>query len=208
MGDNPFSAENQQERLITLGWVIGFVDGEGCFSIGLSRQAGGAGRRGYRTGWQVSHRFAVVQGARSVDALHELRSFFGVGRVYLNKRRDNHREHLHMYVVNDRVDLLEVIVPFFERFPLRTAKRGDFEVFTNCMRLIAVGSHLTRDGLAEIVDFVADDEPSKTQNGAAQNPQRPYAGHPEHRMKRWSHLHGDMQVVAIGTATRFSINER
>jgi len=32
--DNPVSAENQQERLIRTGWVIGSVDGEGCFSIG------------------------------------------------------------------------------------------------------------------------------------------------------------------------------
>src|SRR2546427_13054721 len=27
---------NQQERLVTIGWVIGFVDGEGCFSIGFT----------------------------------------------------------------------------------------------------------------------------------------------------------------------------
>jgi len=39
--DNPDGAENQQERLIQLGWVIGFVDGEGCFSIGFIRQSGG-----------------------------------------------------------------------------------------------------------------------------------------------------------------------
>jgi hypothetical protein len=48
--ENPGGAENQQERLIRTGWVIGFVDGEGCFSIGFVRQAGGSGRVGYRTG--------------------------------------------------------------------------------------------------------------------------------------------------------------
>jgi hypothetical protein len=26
-----------------------------------------------------------------------------------------------------------------------------------------------------------------------ENPQRPYAGHPDRGMKRWSQLHGDMQ---------------
>ena len=31
--DKPSDAENQQERLIKIGWVTGFVDGEGCFSI-------------------------------------------------------------------------------------------------------------------------------------------------------------------------------
>ena len=48
--DNPVGAENQQERLIRLGWVIGFVDGEGCFSIGFVRQPSRAGRKGYRAG--------------------------------------------------------------------------------------------------------------------------------------------------------------
>ena len=41
--DNPYGAENQQERLVTLGWVLGFVDGEGCFSVGfLASLAGDA----------------------------------------------------------------------------------------------------------------------------------------------------------------------
>src|SRR6266568_2611268 len=53
--DKVTSAENQQERLIEFrGWVIGFVDGEGCFSISFVRQADRAGRRGYRIGYQVS----------------------------------------------------------------------------------------------------------------------------------------------------------
>ena len=35
--DNPDGAENQQERLIQQGWVVGFVDGEGCFSVSFVR---------------------------------------------------------------------------------------------------------------------------------------------------------------------------
>ena len=66
--DNPGGADNQQERLIEFrGWVIGFVDGEGCFSIGFIRQPDRMGRRGYMTGYQVAHEFAVTQGASSVD---------------------------------------------------------------------------------------------------------------------------------------------
>jgi hypothetical protein len=55
-------AENQQERLIQFtGWVIGFVDGEGCFSIGLVHQGDRTGRRGYKTGYQVSPALVVFQ---------------------------------------------------------------------------------------------------------------------------------------------------
>jgi hypothetical protein len=146
-------AENQQERLVRLGWVVGFVDGEGCFSIGFTRQAGGGARIGYRTGWQVSHEFAVTQGARSVACLHGLREFFGVGQVIPNYRRDNHREHLYRYVVRRRDDLLETIIPFFRAHPMLTSKRDDFEKFAECVQRISAGRHLTVDGLIEIAEI-------------------------------------------------------
>jgi LAGLIDADG endonuclease len=146
-------AENQQERLVRCGWIVGFVDGEGCFSIGFVRQDGGGSRTGYRTGWQVTHEFVVTQGARSVPCLHELREFFGVGQVLENKRYDNHREHLYRYVVRRRQDLLETVIPFFQLYPLLSSKRHDFEQFARCMTVISSGRHLTVAGLIEIAQL-------------------------------------------------------
>jgi hypothetical protein len=151
--DNPVGAENQQERLIKTGWVIGFVDGEGCFSIGFVRQPSRTSRKGYKTGFQVAHSFVVVQGARSVGALNDLRAFFGVGAVSINRRHDNHKEHLHRYTVGRRDDLLRVIIPIFRANPLRTSKRGDFEKFCLCMEICQHGRHLTPEGLIEIAEL-------------------------------------------------------
>jgi hypothetical protein len=146
-------ADNQQERLIELGWVIGFVDGEGCFSVGFVRQPSRKSRKGYRTGYQVFHRFVVTQGAKSVACLEELRQFFGVGRLYVNERHDNHREHLCQFIVGRRSDLIEKIIPFFRRYPLRSAKQQDFEKFARCMELVSCDRHLSSDGLAEIAEI-------------------------------------------------------
>jgi hypothetical protein len=151
--DNVTGADNQQERLIRIGWIVGFVDGEGCFSIGFVRQPRRANRAGYATGYQVFHRFVVVQGERSRSCLEELRSFFGVGRIFLNRRHDNHREHLLQYHVSKRSELLERIIPFFQRYPLRTSKRTDFETFARWMEVCAAERHLTRDGLIEIAEM-------------------------------------------------------
>jgi LAGLIDADG endonuclease len=148
--DNPCGAENQQERLIRLGWVIGFVDGEGCFSIGFVRQPDRPGRRGYSSGYQVFHRFVVTQGVGSVDCLEDLRDFFGVGRIYVNERHDNHKEHLAQYIVGRREQLLGTIIPFFDEHPLRTAKQSDFEKFVRCMELVATGRHRSAEGLIAI----------------------------------------------------------
>jgi hypothetical protein len=151
--DNLVGADNQQERLIQLGWVIGFVDGEGCFSIGFIRQPGGRGRSGYKTGYQVAHEFAVTQGESSLRALRGLQEFFGVGMLVPNRRSDDHREHLYRYVVRRRADLRERIIPFFQRHPLRTAKQENFEKFARCVSLISEGRHRTVDGLIEIAEI-------------------------------------------------------
>ncbi len=151
--DNLDGADNQQERLIRIGWVVGFVDGEGCFSIGFIRQPGGAGRSGYKTGYQVAHEFAVTQGESSLAALRDLEEFFGVGMLVPNRRSDDHREHLYRYVVRRRAHLLERIIPFFQAHPLRTAKQENFEKFARCVELISSDRHRTFDGLIEIAEI-------------------------------------------------------
>jgi hypothetical protein len=151
--DNPDGAENQQERLIRIGWVVGFVDGEGCFSIGFVKQPDRARRRGYRTGYQVAHSFVVVQGERSRRCLEELRDFFGVGAVSINRRHDNHKEHLHRFIVSARDELLDIVIPFFREHPLRSAKRNDFEAFARCVEICASGRHLTVPGLIEVAQI-------------------------------------------------------
>jgi len=151
--DNSSAADNQQERLIKIGWITGFVDGEGCFSIHFVRQAERLGRRGYRTGYQVAHEFAVTQGARSVKCLHLLKRHFGVGQVYLNRRHDNHKEDLHRFSVVRRHDLMNVIIPFFEKYPLRTSKLNDFTKFAECVRLMNLNVHLSPRGVVRIAEI-------------------------------------------------------
>ena len=164
ISDNPTSAGNQQERLIKRGWVIGFVDGEGCFSIGFIRQPDRINRKGYKTGYQVAHEFAVTQGAKSISCLHELHEFFGVGQVIVNNRHDNHKEHLYRYVVRKRKDLLEVVIPFFRQNPMHSSKQKDFEKFARCVELIESGHHLTRPGLIEIAEIAQTMNRQKPRN--------------------------------------------
>src|SRR5581483_5895777 len=101
--DNVRGAENQQERLWIRGWIAGFVDGEGCFSCPLFRSPKTS------LGWQVQPSFTVVQGQSSRDVLEDLVRFFGCGKVYVNRRHDNHREDLCRYYVSRFSDLRDVI---------------------------------------------------------------------------------------------------
>jgi len=148
-------AENQQERLMMIGWITGFVDGEGCFSVNFIRQPDKKEkhrlRKGYKTGFQVAHEFAITQGESSLEPLQRIKDFFGVGGVYINKRYDNHKEHLYRYCVRKRDDIVKVIIPFFQKYSLRTAKRHNFELFSKCMKKIADDEHLNRKGIINIM---------------------------------------------------------
>jgi LAGLIDADG endonuclease len=146
--DNVRGAENQQERLWIQGWIAGFVDGEGCFSCPLFRNAKS------RLGWQLQPSFNVVQGQSSRDVLEELVRFFGCGKVYVNRRHDNHREDLCKYYVGRLADLRNVIIPYFESNPLRTTKRQNFEKFAQIVRLMEERKHLTIAGMADIAAII------------------------------------------------------
>lgn len=164
LSDNASGADNQQERLINIGWVIGFVDGEGCFSIGFVKQSVRSNRKGYKTGYQVSHEFVVTQGEKSLSVLIELQKFFGVGQVIINRRYDNHNEHLYRFVVRKRDDLLQIIIPFFEQYKLKTSKSLDFKKFADCVTMIDQGEHLNRDGLIRIAEITQTMNRQKPRN--------------------------------------------
>ena len=147
---NPTGADNQQERPVAEQWVVGFVDGEGCFSISVVRNAT------CRLGWQVQHEFAVTQAAPSRSALELLIEAFGCGTV-IEQHRDDGRHHpLLRFSVKRRSDLVERIVPFFEDHPLRTAKKHDFERFALVLQLMRDGSHRTEEGLALIASITEE----------------------------------------------------
>jgi LAGLIDADG endonuclease len=127
-------------------WIVGFVDGEGCFSIDL------IANRTMTLGVQVQANFSVTQGVKSLSVLEAVRAYFGCGQIQLNPRKDNHRESLAIYRVRKLADLRQVVIPFFRNYPLQTAKVHDFELFADVVERMGRGEHLTADGLRQIID--------------------------------------------------------
>src|SRR3989338_6750394 len=109
-----FGADNQQERLESY-WVVGFVDGEGCFSVSCNRNLT------TKLGYQIFPEFVVTQGAKSIATLKRIQLFFGCGRIFINRRSDNHREPIYRYCVRAVDDLATHIISFFQRRHLQTA---------------------------------------------------------------------------------------
>lgn len=119
-------------------WITGFVDGEGCFHIGISKHSE------MKAGFQVLPEFTVVQHKRDIQILYALKQFFKTGVV-----RSNHGDRM-AYRVRDKSQLLKNIVPFFIKHPLKTKKRLDFEKFKRVLGMMEAGDHLTLEGIEKI----------------------------------------------------------
>jgi LAGLIDADG endonuclease len=179
--DNPSGAVNQQERPCSaewldalpadLGnWVAGFVDGEGSFNVPIRRLRSGS------MPFRISLSFNVSQLGSEEPRL--LRNVFCAGTV--RGRGDG----VYYYEVTTVRELFGRVFPFFERYPLRGAKRHDLERFERIAALIQSGRHLSPQGFKEILSVRSpmnrggkrrrsDDELVAALR--TWNPQRPYA---------------------------------
>lgn len=146
LSENQLGADNQQESQI--GWIVGFVDGEGTFSVSINKNPTTS------SGWQIFPEFVITQGAKSMFVLEEIKDFFKCGKIYVNRRHDNHKEDLYRYCVRSFEDLEKSIVPFFQKHPLRTAKKNDFYKFVLILDLIKKREHLSPSGVEKIARIV------------------------------------------------------
>jgi hypothetical protein len=126
------------ERIFNPYWVVGFVVGEGCLSVGVFKN------KTLRLGYQVQLEFSITQHKRDHDLLLQFIEFFGCGYV----APDGPLKY--KYLVRDLSDLNRVIIPFFQSYPLRTVKQLDFNSFASVATMMNNKKHLTEQGLLDI----------------------------------------------------------
>jgi hypothetical protein len=135
----PEFRERSKVMKLSSDWVVGFTDGEGCFYVGFLKHPE------MSVGYQVLPEFRVVQHKRDIQVLYALKSFFKGGVV-----RQNHEERYELRI--RKLESLKEVVAFFEKHPLKTKKKVDFERFAYIIRLMSEGRHLTKEGLMRIID--------------------------------------------------------
>jgi len=145
--DNPTGADDQQETArstleLDPHWVVGFVDGEGCFSVSIHRNP----MIRSTGGWQLHPVFHAYQHVRHRVVLEDLVSFFGVGRL----RPKGPESSVWTYAVDSLRDIEAAVLPFFECYPLRV-KDADFRRFALIVRAMGRKEHLEPDGFERLV---------------------------------------------------------
>ena len=146
------SADNQQERLKTNGWVVGFVDGEGLFIVTIFHHP----KSRMKYGWQVFPELVVTQRATNLNALKLVQKVLGCGNICRSKEKGEygHKEPLYRYAVRSIKELNEKVIPFFEKNRLKSAsKKEDFRKFAQILRMMSKSKHLKYEGLVKIAQI-------------------------------------------------------
>lgn len=142
--DNKIIATNNeiyQFKLLNPWYITGFCDAEGCFSIIFQK------RENFNLGWQVRAEFSIHLHNKDTKLLKEFQNFFnGVGSIV--NRKDSV-----VYYVTKLSDLINVIIPHFDKYNLQSAKLIDYTLWRQCIYLMVVKEHLTLKGLEKFISI-------------------------------------------------------
>ncbi len=133
---------------LTSDYIVGLVDGEGSFTVYV-RNPETESNRIRRV--LVEPRFYIKLIGKDKVVLDALKVYFKCGNVYFQKdSRQNHQD-CYRYEVGKRSDLVEKIIPFFEKHQLLfPSKANDFRIFCRMMKLIESKAHLEPIGLRSL----------------------------------------------------------
>lgn len=111
-------------------YLLGFVDGEGCFCISIKNQKSAKAR------WVLDPIFHVTQHIKNKDILYHLQSILECGVVI----KKYGQEDTMQFTVQSRKELISKVIPFFKKYKL-IVKRKNFEIFSEVVEGLEEHQH-------------------------------------------------------------------
>lgn len=123
-------------------YITGFSDAESSFFITFIKSNKSP------VGYYIQLCFQIGVHKKDMFLLESIKSYFGVGNILI-KAKDQI-----IYQVTSIKDLA-VIICHFNKYPLNTKKRADFELFQMAFNLINLKEHLSTKGFTKILSIKA-----------------------------------------------------
>jgi len=123
-------------------WVLGFTEAEGCFGVNISNS------KTHKTGYQVQLSFNITQHSRDALLLSNIQKYLGCGGLYEYPERP-----AVCLTVSNFSDILTLIIPFYDKYPLQGNKKLDYLDFCKAALLVNDKAHLTTCGLTSILQI-------------------------------------------------------
>ena len=132
-------------------WLLGFIEGEGCFNISFSKNSSSKRKYGVRG------TFVIKLTVSEREVIERIRNFLGgIGHIYIESSEPTRKAGLKnardcVSIRVTKLEELEYIVDFLkdEKF-ISKQKRFDFDNWAKCINLIKEKKHLKNKGLIEI----------------------------------------------------------
>ena len=118
------------------------MDGEGCFYINIIKDDS------MLSGINISIRIELVQHKRDIKVLAKIIEFLGCGNLYIRKDKDTAS-----VIISKLSDVLEIMIPFFDRYPLQGVKKANYFDFRRVAFMMRDKAHLTEEGSQIIVQI-------------------------------------------------------
>ena len=123
-------------------YIVGLVDGEGCFSVSIKKQDN------TKFGWTIDPVFHVTQNKEHLVVLKILKRVFNCGRIIAKPGQE---ASTLQYVVDNRRHLAEKILPFFRKHkPI--IKWKEFERFSEIVESLERGDHRNLEGFKKLLE--------------------------------------------------------
>lgn len=119
-------------------WFAGFTSGEGSFSVLIHKSSS------CKFGFTVSLRFQLDQDSRDAELVRNLIKYFNCGYVSENGSKTK-------FYLAKFSDIISILIPFFEKYPILGAKNQDFKDFCEIARLMEKKEHLKPEGMLTIL---------------------------------------------------------
>lgn len=117
-------------------WISGFTSGDGCFHVSIYKSST------TKTGYGVVLILQLAQHKRDILLLKSLITYLGCGRV-----EENEKYSTAYYVVSKFDDILEKVIPFFDKHQIEGVKSSDYQIFKKIALMLQEKQHLTPEGL-------------------------------------------------------------
>jgi hypothetical protein len=145
--ENLVSAANQQERLSsenkTRWFLAGLIEGEGSVHLAIKRHPTA------RFGVYIQPEFFIYQHRLRVALLEMAKEFFQAGRI---RPKPGNPDVLVFSIISTPV-VAERVLPLLEDMGEFTARREDYELFAEAVRLCQDGGRKTQAGLVRLVEI-------------------------------------------------------
>ena len=126
-------------------FITGLFDAESSFVIVILKNPR------YKTGWNVQARIQIKMHEKDRALIKSIQDFFG-GIGYISKPNNNSMVE---FRVSTLKDIINVILPHFDNYPLITKKHSDYVLFKQVVLLMLNKEHNTLEGIKKIVNIKA-----------------------------------------------------